>query len=483
MSYHFKIGDEAVQDGVRRIAKSQIEAAIEEIDDESVDRVETVHQVRKRCKKLRGLIRLVRPAFPGYAEENAAFRDAAASLSGVRDAHVMVETFDALATRFGRAFDHGRFDPIRARLVDKKNAASKDSELLDARLALFRETMVEALDRAKGWKLDGDGAAAWHGGYEKTFKRGVKALRKARKDPTTKKMHELRKRAKYHWYHARLLQDVWPAAMEGVTDELDRLGDILGDEHDLAVFQETIDQLAGGDVDRAAAGDLRTLAASRRKELQAAGLALAERAFAGDPEAAADRMAALWKAWRRRHPDLADPGADAGAEAASTSGSARETGAETDGEDTEIERKFVVTSDDWRPAVKESHHIRQGYLANTDRISLRVRITDDNKAEMTVKSPDPALSREEIEFRVPLGKARQLMALAEGTVIDKARHLVPVGGVTVEVDEFNAPQGGLVIAEIEMTRPDQTIPKIKWLGPEVTGDAAFYGATLASQRQ
>ncbi len=85
MAYRIKKGDKSVQAGLRRIADEQIGRALGEIDDDDLDFAEKVHQVRKRCKKLRGLIRLVRPAFDDYSAENGAFRDAAQMLSGVRD--------------------------------------------------------------------------------------------------------------------------------------------------------------------------------------------------------------------------------------------------------------------------------------------------------------------------------------------------------------------------------------------------------------
>ena len=61
MSYAFRL-DEPVQESIIRIAREQISKAIDEIEDEDLDRHDTVHQVRQRCKKLRGLIRIVRPA-------------------------------------------------------------------------------------------------------------------------------------------------------------------------------------------------------------------------------------------------------------------------------------------------------------------------------------------------------------------------------------------------------------------------------------
>lgn len=481
MAYHLKHKDPSIEAGVRRIAKSQIEAAIGEIADDGLDNAGKVHQVRKRCKKLRALVRLVRPAFPDYAAENAAFRDAARSLSGLRDAHVMVETFDKLAGRHGDRFDRRRFQPIRERLLERRRAASGEGDLASARLALFRDEMVEALDRSRGWTLEADGAEAFRGGLRKTLKRAAGALEAARKDPTTETMHALRKRAKYHWYHVRLLKEVWPATMEPLADELDRLGDILGDEHDLAVFQDEVVSLAGDGEDRGAATELRRLAGERRRELQTVGIALADRAFVGGAGGLAERLADLHDAWRRA-PDLEDPAEEAAGDGTAQPGRGR-SAADPDDADREIERKFRVTGEDWREAVTETRHIRQGYLASTDRLSLRVRITDDRSAEMTAKSADPEKDRIEVEFKIPVTKARALMDLAQGAVIEKRRHVVPVNGTTFELDEFEAPEKGLVLAEVELDDPDGEVPKTAWLGKEVTGEAAYYGDHIAGVRK
>ena len=87
MSYYFQQSDTSVERGVRRIAVEQIDKAISEIQEPDV--TEAVHNVRKRCKKLRALIRIVRYAFDDYKAENASFRDAARSLAVLRDAEIV----------------------------------------------------------------------------------------------------------------------------------------------------------------------------------------------------------------------------------------------------------------------------------------------------------------------------------------------------------------------------------------------------------
>ena len=79
MAYKFKASDRTVQRAVRRIAREQIDGALHAID--SSDRDTARHEVRKACKKIRALVRLIRPSFSRYARENGEYRDIAGLLA------------------------------------------------------------------------------------------------------------------------------------------------------------------------------------------------------------------------------------------------------------------------------------------------------------------------------------------------------------------------------------------------------------------
>lgn len=147
----------------------------------------------------------------------------------------------------------------------------------------------------------------------------------------------------------------------------------------------------------------------------------------------------------------------------------------------EIERKFLVTGSGWRPLSKSSQRIRQAYLARTDAAVIRIRITDGTRACLTIKSAVPGTTRAEFEYAVPIGDAEDLIEMRVGLLIEKRRHRVPAGdGLIWEVDVFEGPHQGLVIAEIEL--PDAVTPFVRphWLGAEVTGDRRYYNANLSN---
>ena len=100
MPYHF-LENEPVDVGIKRIVREQIDRAMVEIDNAEPGPHETVHQVRKRCKKVRAMLRLVRTQFQlTYDQENAWYRDAARELSDVRDTQSRIECYDELMEHF-----------------------------------------------------------------------------------------------------------------------------------------------------------------------------------------------------------------------------------------------------------------------------------------------------------------------------------------------------------------------------------------------
>jgi CHAD domain-containing protein len=312
MAYRLKAG-EPVGDAITRIAREQIRRAIAEIDDAGLDRHATIHQVRKRCKKVRGLLRMVRPALgTTYEHENACFRDAAGQLSRVRDAQTLIETLDGLASHFASALDPDFAAQVREQMVTRRREMADHESDLDDRLRSVRRVLAEADERSAAWELDETGFAAIAGGVGKTYRRGRKAMAEAYDASTTEAFHEWRKRTKYFWYQQRLLRPLWPAVMKARCATASALGDLLGDDHDLAVLAETLVQ----EPERFGTGNtvegLLGLVHRRRLTLQQQARPLGERLFAEKPDALVARLERYWCAWQRerqeRHETVRFPG-------------------------------------------------------------------------------------------------------------------------------------------------------------------------------
>jgi adenylate cyclase len=145
----------------------------------------------------------------------------------------------------------------------------------------------------------------------------------------------------------------------------------------------------------------------------------------------------------------------------------------------EIERKFLVNGDGWRAAVTRSSALRQGYLARGDSASIRVRIKDNNSAQITIKSTEAGLSRSEYEYGIPVGDAEELLALCGDRVVEKRRHIVPADDLKWEIDEFGGRHAGLILAEVELDSEARAVALPDWIGDEVTDDPRYRNEALA----
>ncbi|WP_243473509.1 CYTH domain-containing protein [Winogradskyella sp. MH6] len=148
----------------------------------------------------------------------------------------------------------------------------------------------------------------------------------------------------------------------------------------------------------------------------------------------------------------------------------------------EIERKFLVNSNDFKKEASKSYSIKQGFLNSHEERTVRVRLKND-KGYLTIKgkSSEDGLVRFEWETEITKQEAEQLLALCEDGIIDKIRYEVNFGNHTFEIDEFFGENDGLVIAEVELRSTNEDFNKPEWLGIEVTGDIKYYNSQLSKQ--
>ena len=287
---------ETVSEGLRRCAREQLDTAIDELTHGvSRDPVKAVHSARKALKKERSLLRLARGSLDASQrrKQNDAVRQIGRSLGDIRDRDVLVQTFDELAGRFTGQVPQATFAAIRESLAGSGAEPPIDRS---APISLALEELRSAEQRVDRWRFEKGGWRAIRGGLIRAYRSGRKALAVARSQPSPENIHEWRKRAKDLWYQLRLLRPVAPDMLRGQADEAHRLSDLLGDDHDLSVLQETLHDTSpevAADVD-AVLG----LIEFRRRELQVEAFFLGERVYAESPNAFARRMRRYWKAWR-----------------------------------------------------------------------------------------------------------------------------------------------------------------------------------------
>ena len=297
MEYRLK-QSESVPEGVRRMATEQLDKAVEHLGCPDGKRDEHIHEARKAIKRLRALVRLVRGDLADgvYALENQCYRDAGQRLSGLRDATVLVETLDRLVESLGEDVPKSRFAQVRVWLVERR-----DRTYVDSSNRVVQEViadLAQARERLESWNLQREGWGGIRMGVQRIYAQGRRDFAAAYALPSDEAFHDWRKQVKYLWYHTQILENVWPPVMQSLAGELDQLGELLGQDHDLAVLRLMVR------TEFPRAGATATVLAlerridERRSRMQAQARLLGERIYLERPREFSRRLRGYWRVWQ-----------------------------------------------------------------------------------------------------------------------------------------------------------------------------------------
>ena len=292
---------EPVTGAVQRIALEQLDRAAAMIENDAVPRPAAVYALRKRCKKVRAVLRLARGPLDEaglYSPANAALRDIAAAFSGLRDADVTLAIYDREMAAFARAaprsFDGRRFGPLRASMTRLRCALlARKGEDLATRLDEAHWLLLKFRLGIADWRFRDDGFGALEPGLRNTYGRVLAAAGEVERTGTVLALHEWRKRIKYHRNHLRILRKLAPKTLDARILALWRLGDLLGLDHDLAVVRARI----GSDPAFAGVKTRRRFTAildRRRAAVQAEATAAADETGFPSEDETIGYLAALW---------------------------------------------------------------------------------------------------------------------------------------------------------------------------------------------
>jgi CHAD domain-containing protein len=299
MAFQFKEG-ESIPRGLERIVRKEIDKALDRLTGRTeADRDEVVHDARKRFKKIRAVLRLIRPELSPqtYDRENGCFRAAGKPLTAVRDSTVLVTAFDDLTQSFADQASPQKFRKVRQGLEANRDEVHR--RLLEERDAFGEVAVRIALARARldGWKIADDWAPL-RCGLKQIYRGGRAALVRALAESSVESLHEWRKQTKYLWHQLQVLQPICPTVLTPLADRLHDLGDYLGDDHDLAVLRQTTeadDAHFGG---RAVLDPLFEFIDHRRAELQRKAYLLGRQLYQDRPSVFANRLTPYWRQWR-----------------------------------------------------------------------------------------------------------------------------------------------------------------------------------------
>jgi CHAD domain-containing protein len=295
MSYRFE-GNESAADAVERVALEQLDKALEHTNAKTkLDAA--VHDVRVCFKKLRGLIRLVRDEVGDklYKRENIFYRDLNRHLSEVRDTAALTEILGKLEERFAEELTDNAFASFRRSLT---RAAGKRQTEKKKALAQVRNNIIAARERVKRWPIKDDHFSVVGPGLKQIYSQGRAGFGKAYEKQSVRAFHEWRKDVKYFWYHLRFLRPLWPKELKRFAKQVERLVDLLSDDHDLALLRDRVLDASKHSPEAQVDELLLALIEKRRAELETKARYLGERIYAEKPDAFENRFHEYWKAWR-----------------------------------------------------------------------------------------------------------------------------------------------------------------------------------------
>jgi CHAD domain-containing protein len=290
MSYRLKV-KEPLAEGIRRIALDQIEIAENELR-ANADPDAGVHNARRALKRLRALLRLVRPGLDDavYRRESQRFAETGRLLAGERDRHVMQQTLKKLSaeapslpadlqTTFGALLGDGA--ATRTPAADPRQKAL--AKLQAARKA-FAGDVLSAIEMVHVFQ-----------GLEKVYRKARRLHRHSQGGASDEEFHALRKSVQQHWRHMQLLSRAWPDALSARAAEAKALSQLLGEDHDLAVLRA----FAAAHADALPADGLAVLAAVAKDvqaQLRQRMRFHGDRLFAEKADDLIERLRAYWTA-------------------------------------------------------------------------------------------------------------------------------------------------------------------------------------------
>lgn len=288
---------EPLPSGLRRVGRSQIASALERLEpDETGFSEEAVHEARKSLKRLRALARLLQGELGAarYRRENGALRDDARHLAAARDAEVMLATLDAIMRRHpDRDLGDGAV-ALRAQLSAERDVAAQRLLADPGPVESVAGDLRRQRRRIQRWIGPEAEFAAIEPGLKRIYGQGRQRLRAVQAKPTSANLHDWRKRVKDLRYSAEILAPAGPKRMRRTARRADRLGELLGEEHDLALLGGLVERRAELFSDDAGRRDLLKLIDRRRSRLRREALRRGAKLYARKPGAFVGRTARAW---------------------------------------------------------------------------------------------------------------------------------------------------------------------------------------------
>jgi CHAD domain-containing protein len=291
--------DEKLARAVARMTRKDLADARDRLGQSSVELAEQIHGVRTAIKKVRAAARMVGPQMRRAHKENRRLRKIARSVGDLREAEVILGTLDDL----GRAWPGKQPESLR------KLRAYFSSRLHEAERSFrhghgfgkIRRSLRRARRRARRWTKTANDWGSVGPGVVEQYRRSRERMAQAYRARSGEAFHAWRRSVKSHRHQVHTLLEIWPQELPHREEELGRLGDLLGEEHDLTVFEAALGQAPPAVIAAADRDKLLTLAHRRRDQRREQAKTIGARLFRESAAAFERRLKAAFE--QTRHSD------------------------------------------------------------------------------------------------------------------------------------------------------------------------------------
>lgn len=303
-----QLGDsEPLGDGVKRVTMEQIERAASVFLDLGIGLGGAVHDSRRSIKKVRALLRLVKGELPQriFEFENKSMRDTGRLLSEIRSAQGILNAAETIQGLYSDLLAPGTFAGMVERLARRRDHIERSLEEEPTELRRVVRGLERAYHRYASWPTDPEARQVYGLGirdsYEAirpglgiTYDDGRRSMVQAYERGDPGDFHEWRKRVKDLRHQMEFLAPLWPEVVVGTAMTLERLGDLLGEDNDLAELLSLLRDRPEICADPRERSLFRALALQRRNELQMASEILGRRIYAEQPKSVVSRFGEYW---------------------------------------------------------------------------------------------------------------------------------------------------------------------------------------------
>ena len=288
--------DESIAKGLRRLARRELAAASKRVRKADPADSAAIHEARKSVKKVRALLDVMEnDGAHGVSGGEKHLRRANRTLSGLRDATAMIETFDQIVREHRTLLPPAVSATVRHRLDSHKREVERDAK--GGPWRDVRREVRRTEGRADRWRPSHAEFGALAPGLHASHRRGRQAMQRALRKEKADDFHEWRKQIKTLRYGLQLIEDRG-LGIQHDAEALDRAQTLLGDDHNVEILCEYLSEMSSRSQHSKELERFREAASRYQATLRRRAVRAARRIYSPGSKAYVTRVKQIWKASR-----------------------------------------------------------------------------------------------------------------------------------------------------------------------------------------